>query len=59
MLCILYSLSLLDRTNISAAYIAGLGRDLQLNVGSRYNIAILIFCLRESHLTYYYFSINC
>ena len=47
MLCILYSLSLLDRTNISAAYIAGLGRDLQLNVGSRYNLALLIFCLLE------------
>lgn len=46
MLCILFSLSLLDRTNISGAYIAGLGRDLQLNVGSRYNLALLIFYVR-------------
>lgn len=32
-----------DRTNISAAYIAGLAADLQLQVGSRYSIALLVF----------------
>ncbi|XPS99847.1 hypothetical protein M3J09_009015 [Ascochyta lentis] len=50
MLCIVFGLSLLDRTNISAAYIAGLGVDLQLT-GQRYNIALLVFfigyCLFE------------
>ncbi|KAH6614012.1 major facilitator superfamily domain-containing protein [Boeremia exigua] len=50
MLCIVFGLSLLDRTNISAAYIAGLARDLQLT-GQRYNIALLVFfigyCLFE------------
>ncbi|KAJ5960049.1 uncharacterized protein N7479_007199 [Penicillium vulpinum] len=43
MLCIVFALSLLDRTNISAAYIAGLGEDIQLLQGSRYNIALLVF----------------
>lgn len=42
MLCIVFGLSLLDRTNISAAYIAGLGVDLKLT-GQRYNIALLVF----------------
>ncbi|KAJ4366070.1 hypothetical protein N0V95_000297 [Ascochyta clinopodiicola] len=50
MLCIVFGLSLLDRTNISAAYIAGLGTDLQLT-GQRYNISLLVFfigyCLFE------------
>ncbi|ORY16928.1 retrograde regulation protein 2 [Clohesyomyces aquaticus] len=43
MLCIVFGLSLLDRTNISSAYIAGLAVDLRLDIGSRYNIALLIF----------------
>lgn len=42
MLCIVFGLSLLDRTNISAAYIAGLGANLRLT-GQRYNIALLVF----------------
>ncbi|KAJ8116432.1 hypothetical protein OPT61_g2132 [Boeremia exigua] len=50
MLCIVFGLSLLDRSNISAAYIAGLATDLQLT-GQRYNIALLVFfigyCLFE------------
>ncbi|KEF61028.1 uncharacterized protein A1O9_02592 [Exophiala aquamarina CBS 119918] len=33
MLCTIFAFSLLDRTNISAAYIAGLAQDLALNVG--------------------------
>ncbi|KAF2188408.1 retrograde regulation protein 2 [Zopfia rhizophila CBS 207.26] len=43
MLCVVFGLSLLDRTNISSAYIAGLAEDLRLHIGSRYNIALLIF----------------
>lgn len=43
MLCIVFGLSLLDRTNISTAYIAGLSEDLDLAVGSRYSIALLVF----------------
>lgn len=42
MLCIVFGLSLLDRTNISAAFIAGMDKDLRLT-GSRYNIALLVF----------------
>ncbi|KAF2750122.1 MFS general substrate transporter [Sporormia fimetaria CBS 119925] len=45
MLCIVMGLSLLDRTNISSAYIAGLAVDLRLDIGARYSIALLIFFL--------------
>lgn len=47
MLCIVFGLSLLDRTNISAAYIAGLATDLRLT-GQRYNIALLVFFIGTS-----------
>ncbi|KAJ4368432.1 hypothetical protein N0V83_006789 [Neocucurbitaria cava] len=43
MLCFVFGLSLLDRTNISAAYIAGLSVDLKLGIENRYNIALLVF----------------
>jgi MFS family permease len=43
MLCVVFGLSLLDRTNISSAYIAGLGEDLRLTIENRYNIALLVF----------------
>jgi nitrate/nitrite transporter NarK len=43
MLCVVFGLSLLDRSNISAAYIAGMRKDLQLAVGSRYSISLLVF----------------
>jgi hypothetical protein len=43
MLCVVFGLSLLDRTNISSAYIAGLAVDLELTVGARYSIALLVF----------------
>jgi hypothetical protein len=43
MLCIVFGLSLLDRSNISAAYIAGLAVDLELAAGGRYSIALLVF----------------
>lgn len=32
-LCLVFGLSLLDRSNISAAYIAGMGEDLELGIG--------------------------
>lgn len=51
MLCFVFGLSLLDRTNISSAYIAGLADDLSLDIGARYSIALLVFfpgyCLFE------------
>ncbi|KEF61666.1 uncharacterized protein A1O9_03234 [Exophiala aquamarina CBS 119918] len=43
MLCVVFGLSLLDRTNISAAYIAGMSTDLELTVGARYSISLLVF----------------
>ncbi|KAJ8457257.1 hypothetical protein ONZ45_g18382 [Pleurotus djamor] len=42
-LAVLYSISLIDRSNIANAYIAGMKVDLGLDVGSRYSLAVLIF----------------
>ncbi|PWN48402.1 MFS general substrate transporter [Violaceomyces palustris] len=39
----LYSIALIDRTNLSAARIAGAGVDLKLTTGSNYSIPALIF----------------
>jgi hypothetical protein len=47
MLCVVFGLSLLDRTNISAAYIAGMAVDLELTVGARYSIALLVFFIGQ------------
>jgi len=38
-----YAVSLIDRTNISVARVAGMQRDLQLSVGERYSIISLLF----------------
>lgn len=48
MLCFVFGLSLLDRTNLSAAYIAGLATDLRLGIENRYNIAPLVFFIGEN-----------
>ncbi|KAF5969016.1 major facilitator superfamily transporter [Fusarium bulbicola] len=42
-LSFVFGLSLLDRTNVSVTYIAGMSEDLDLAVGSRYSIALLLF----------------
>lgn len=51
MLCFVFGLSLLDRTSISATYIAGLAEDVGLDIGARYSITLLVFfptyCLFE------------
>ncbi|ORY76877.1 major facilitator superfamily domain-containing protein [Leucosporidium creatinivorum] len=39
----LYAVSLIDRTNISVARVAGMARDLELGVGERYSIISAIF----------------
>ncbi|KAH7069905.1 major facilitator superfamily domain-containing protein [Paraphoma chrysanthemicola] len=39
----LYSISLIDRTNISNARVAGMERDLRLFIGDRYTIALVVF----------------
>lgn len=41
-LCLLYALSLIDRTNISSAKIAGMSEDLNL-IGNRYSVALVVF----------------
>ncbi|KAJ9105374.1 hypothetical protein QFC21_001743 [Naganishia friedmannii] len=39
----LYSIALIDRTNLSAARVAGMAKELKLTVGERYSIATLVF----------------
>lgn len=39
----MYCISLMDRTNLSAAAIAGMTKDLKLSVGFRYSIITLVF----------------
>ncbi|EFX00902.1 major facilitator superfamily MFS-1 [Grosmannia clavigera kw1407] len=39
----MYCVSLMDRTNLGAANIAGLAKDLKLTVGARYSIISLVF----------------
>ncbi|KAF2100035.1 MFS general substrate transporter [Rhizodiscina lignyota] len=39
----LYSIALIDRTNISNARVAGMDEDLELSVGNRYTTALVVF----------------
>ncbi|KAI9776707.1 MAG: hypothetical protein M1839_009434 [Geoglossum umbratile] len=39
----LYAISLIDRVNISNARVAGMGKDLGLQIGSRYSIVLVVF----------------
>ncbi|KAK5173515.1 uncharacterized protein LTR77_002196 [Saxophila tyrrhenica] len=40
---IVYALSIIDRINIGQANVVGMAEELQLEVGSRYNIALMVF----------------
>lgn len=40
---LMYCISLMDRTNLSVAAIAGMNAELMLNINLRYNIVTLIF----------------
>ncbi|KAF9529668.1 major facilitator superfamily domain-containing protein [Crepidotus variabilis] len=44
-LAMVYSFALIDRTNMGAAYTAGMKTDLQLAVGNRFNLANSLFFL--------------
>ncbi|KAF1808506.1 MFS general substrate transporter [Eremomyces bilateralis CBS 781.70] len=48
----LYSISLIDRTNISNARVAGMAKDLGLTVGDRYAIALTMF-----FIPYFFFEL--
>lgn len=39
----LYSISFIDRGNIGVARVAGMGQDLQLQIGNRYTIILVLF----------------
>ncbi|KAF9012523.1 major facilitator superfamily domain-containing protein [Cyathus striatus] len=43
LLALLYSFALIDRINLGAAFTAGMGVDLKLTVGERYNIATCLY----------------
>lgn len=40
---VMYAVSLIDRTNLGLAMVAGLQKDLGLDVGDRYTIIIMVF----------------
>lgn len=40
---IMYSISLIDRLNLGLAYVAGMREDLELDVGTRYTIVVMVF----------------
>ncbi|KAL0574730.1 hypothetical protein V5O48_007237 [Marasmius crinis-equi] len=42
-LAITYAFSIIDRVNLGSARVAGMGKDLELNVGSRYSIVNCIY----------------
>ncbi|KAJ3904951.1 major facilitator superfamily domain-containing protein [Lentinula edodes] len=43
LLGILYSLALIDRSNLGVARIAGMGEDLELSIGSRYSLVSCVY----------------
>ncbi|KAJ3737509.1 major facilitator superfamily domain-containing protein [Lentinula guzmanii] len=43
LLGLLYSLALIDRTNLGVARIAGMGEDLDLSVGARYSVVSCVY----------------
>ena len=40
---LMYSISLIDRTNIGLALVAGLQKDLRLDIGNRYTVVVMVF----------------
>ena len=40
---LMYSISLIDRTNLGLALVAGMQQDLGLAVGNRYTVVVMIF----------------
>ncbi|KAJ5834942.1 Major facilitator superfamily domain general substrate transporter [Penicillium robsamsonii] len=40
---IMYSISLIDRTNLGLAFVAGMEEDLGLHIGNRYTIVVMVF----------------
>jgi hypothetical protein len=40
---LMYSISLIDRTNLGLALVAGMQKDLGLAIGNRYTICVMIF----------------
>lgn len=40
---VMYSISLIDRTNLGLALVAGLQEDLGLHIGNRYTVIVMVF----------------
>ncbi|KAK4864442.1 hypothetical protein LT330_009705 [Penicillium expansum] len=40
---IMYSISLIDRTNLGLAFVAGMEQDLGLDIGNRYTVVVMVF----------------
>lgn len=40
---VMYSISLIDRTNLGLAFVAGLQKELRLDIGNRYAVIVMVF----------------
>ncbi|TPX11648.1 uncharacterized protein E0L32_007627 [Thyridium curvatum] len=48
---VMYSISLIDRSNLGLALVAGMQQDLGLNIGNRYTVVVLVFFVAYIILT--------
>lgn len=49
-LAIIYAFALIDRVNMPNARIAGMDEDLELSVGARYSLIVMIFFVSRSNV---------
>ncbi|KXG46962.1 Major facilitator superfamily domain, general substrate transporter [Penicillium griseofulvum] len=49
---LMYSISLIDRTNLGLAFVAGMEEDLGLDIGNRYTIVVMNLILPRAGCTY-------
>lgn len=51
---LMYSISLIDRTNLGLALVAGMQKDLGLAVGNRYTVVVMIFFVAYMYVRQYH-----
>jgi hypothetical protein len=50
---VMYSICLIDRTNLGLALVAGLQEDLGLHIGSRYTVIVMVFFVAYMYVVPY------
>lgn len=51
---LMYSISLIDRTNLGLALVAGMQKDLGLAIGNRYTVVVMIFFVAYMYVRQYH-----